>query len=186
MSSAGEGEPVSVTQRLFLALWPDAAVRARLVEVRDFVAARHRGRPVDAQNLHITLAFLGSADADKQRCAEAAAAGIAAAPFTLTLDSLGHWPRPQVSWVGSTAAPDAMNDLMTCLCSALTRCGFDLDNRPFRPHVTLLRKAHGRPEFPPALVPPIQWPVSQIHLVASVTRPQGAEYRIVGTWPLVK
>lgn len=186
MPSAGEGGSAPAVQRLFLALWPDDAVRARLVEVRDYVAAHHRGRPVAAANLHITLAFLGSVDADRQRCAETAAAGITTPAFTLTLDTLGHWPRPQVSWVGSDVTPDAMNELQAYLRRALGECGFELDNRPFRPHVTLLRKAGGRPGFAPALEAPIQWPVTRVHLVASVTRAQGAEYRIVGTWPLAK
>jgi len=184
MSSAGEGGPTTATQRLFLALWPDEGVRTRLAQVRDLVAAHHHGKPVDAQNLHITLAFLGSVDAERQRCAEAAAAAVAVPSFTLILDCLGHWPRPKVSWVGSASTPDAMNELMAYLRRTLTRCGFELDNRPFRPHVTLLRKAHGKAGFPPLLAPPVEWPVTQIHLVASLTHPEGAEYRIVGTWPL--
>lgn len=186
MPSTGDGGPAPTVQRLFLALWPDDAVRARLTEARDFVAAHHRGRPVDPGNLHITLVFLGSADADKRRCAEAAAARVTAPPFTLILDSLGHWPRPQVSWVGSTSTPEALSELLAQLRRTLGQCGFDLDNRPFRPHVTLLRKARGRPQFPSSLAPPIQWPVTRIYLVASVTRTHGAEYRIVGTWPLAR
>lgn len=186
MSSADEDGCTTATQRLFLALWPNESVRSRLTEVRDFVAARHHGKPVDSRNLHITLAFLGSVAADQQRCAAAAAAAVAVPSFTLVLDSLGHWPRPKVSWVGSACAPDAMHDLMVYLRRALTRCGFELDNRPFRPHVTLLRKTHGKPGFAPLLAPPVEWRVTQIHLVASVTRPEGAEYRIVGTWPLAK
>jgi 2'-5' RNA ligase len=183
MSSPAEPERPA-TRRLFLALWPDEQVRARLAAARDTAAGLCRGKAVDARNLHITLAFLGTVDAAKQHCAAAAAARCAGAPFTLLLDRLGHWPRPQVAWVGGGSTPDALNHVVASLRRELEACGIDLDDRPFRPHVTLLRKVHGRPVFPPRLTAAVEWPVVDIHLVESVTHREGAAYRVIETWPL--
>ncbi len=171
-------------QRLFLALWPDEDVRRRLTRVRDRAAAEHRGRPVAAENLHITLAFLGASDGRQRACAERAAGQVRAAPFTLVLERVGYWPRPRVFWVGSEQTPAPLSALVGALQQGLAECGFSLDERPFQPHITVLRKVPPRPRFEPLLDDPIEWPVNHFHLVASVTRSTGAEYRIIGTWPL--
>lgn len=180
-SAANEAAP---RQRLFLALWPEEGVRRRLTEVRDRAAAAHRGRPVERDNLHITLLFLGASDGRQRACAEEAAGRIAVPSFTLVLERTGYWSRPRVFWVGSDHTPEPLTALIAALHRDLAECGFALDERPFRPHLTLLRKVPPRQRFEPLLDEPIQWAVTQFHLVESATRPQGAEYRIIGSWPL--
>lgn len=171
-------------QRLFLALWPEEEVRRRLSEVRDEAAARHPGRPIEDANLHITLVFLGAVDGQGRRCAEDAAGRVKAAPFTLVLDRLGYWRGPGVLWMGSAQAPDELQALIAALQDGLRGCGFDLDPRPFQPHITLLRKVPPRPTVPSDVAHPLAWPVTRFHLVESVTHASGAQYRIVATWPL--
>ncbi|MGH8519928.1 MAG: 2'-5' RNA ligase family protein, partial [Gammaproteobacteria bacterium] len=64
------------TQRLFFALWPSEEARSSLAEVTASLHVR-RAKPVPAENLHITLLFLGSVTAQTRTCAEAIAEGIA-------------------------------------------------------------------------------------------------------------
>lgn len=172
-------------QRLFLALWPDDGVRPQLVRVRDTVAAACRGHPVEAANLHVTLVFLGSTQVQRRPAVEAAAANSGGRPFELILDRVGYWPRSRVAWLGSAAPPAALIELAARLQRGLADQGFTgLDPRPYRPHVTLLRNAGGRPRLAPDLVEPVTWPVTAVSLVESVTHAAGAEYRIAATWPL--
>lgn len=167
-----------------MALWPDETVVEELVAVRDRAVSRGSGKAVDPHNLHITLAFLGATDARQQQCAEACADRITVPPFTLILDSLGYFPRPRVLWAGSEQTPAPLSELVTMLRQGLAGCGFDLDERPFRPHVTLLRKVRPRPKITPRLDRPIEWQVGHFHLVQSITHAQGAEYRIIKSWVL--
>src|SRR5947199_233573 len=48
------------TLRLFFALWPDAATRTIIGELARQVAAESHGRAVASDNIHVTLAFLGT------------------------------------------------------------------------------------------------------------------------------
>jgi len=169
-------------QRLFFALWPDGEVR----ESMDNLArqhARHNGRAVVPENLHITLVFVGGVSVEQRVCMEAAAATIVAPPaFTVTFDRLGFWPRPRILWVGASVMPPELSDLVTALNSALIPCGYQPETRPFQAHVTLARKAQRPPEI--VTIPPIVWPVDAFCLVESVTGERGSEYRVIGRWPL--
>jgi len=60
--------------------------------------------------------------------------------------------------------------------------GFELEARAFAPHVTLLRNA-ARPPRDPARER-LQWPVASFVLVASERDAKGAQYRVLGRWPL--
>jgi 2'-5' RNA ligase len=64
------------------------------------------------------------------------------------------------------------------LHSELRKGGFQLEDRPFAAHVTLLRKAK-RPAAFPAL-PPVQWPVGEFSLVESAH----GRYRVLETFQL--
>lgn len=178
------------TRRLFFALWPDAATRECLNKaLRGIVPAQARATHSD--DLHITLVFLGSLDASAQHCAEQAAARVpalvptlvSAEPFTLTLDTLGHWQRPRILWLGTAHCPDALLALVSGLRRALQPCELKLDERPYQPHLTFARKAQSAAALP-ALGEPIAWPVSSFALVESQPVRDGARYRALTTWPL--
>lgn len=170
------------TQRLFFALWPDAEVRLRLERAALALKGVH-GRRVALENLHITLAFLGSLSAAGRACAEAAAAAIYGEPFTLVLDRLGAFPRARVVWLGASEVPPALAGLAVALNAGLAACGLEPDPRPYRPHVTVLRKV-SRPPPPAELAQAVGWPVREFVLVESRTLAQGAEYRVLERWTL--
>lgn len=169
-------------RRLFLALWPEAAVRAALLEVQRGLPA-DIGRAVKADNLHITLAFLGSTPAQRQSCIEAALDDVVAQCFSLQLDRLGFWRKPQVLWVGSERSPPPLQTLVDGVGRAVAQCGCRLDSRPFQIHLTLFRKVRKPPRELP-VVAPIQWPVESFALVESVTAASGVCYKVLKTWAL--
>lgn len=170
-------------QRLFFALWPDDALRQQLQQAGEAVATAGGGKPMAPENLHITLAFIGGVSADKRLCLENMASSLQIQAFTLTLDHAGHWPRPQVIWLGSRETPLPLRELANRLNAGLAACGLQAETRPFAAHLTVMRKARRGPLR--CEIAPLVWPVSDFVLVESLTLPQGAQYRVVKRWPLL-
>ena len=168
-------------KRTFFALWPSDDTRDKLVEVCRKLPPG-TGRIVPRQNLHITLAFLGSLDdavvADLRR----GAAAIAAGAFSLRLDEIGWWRKPRVVWLGATTVADALLGLVADINTLITVQAIRPDSRPYQPHLTIARKAAKKPreiDFSP-----INWRIDSFCLVQSSTLPAGAVYEVVETWPL--
>lgn len=174
--------PDAPTQRLFFALWPDPALRRRLFRDTRRLVRRSGGRPVAEENLHLTVLFLGSTDAQRRGCFEAAAAALCTPRFTLVVDTVGFWPGARVLWLGSAHPPQPLLTLARSLREACTACGLPPEARAFRPHVTLARKvAQWKGAVAAA---PLSWPVGELCLVESITDRAGARYRVVRRWPL--
>ncbi|MDX1433841.1 MAG: RNA 2',3'-cyclic phosphodiesterase [Gammaproteobacteria bacterium] len=169
-------------ERLFFALWPDAACRAALAALARERLPRKRGRAVADENLHLTLAFLGAVDGGFRACAEDAAASVSVAPFVLSFERSGYWPRSRVLWSAPAETPPALHRLASALSRALLPCGYEPERRAFSGHVTLARKVQGPIETLPHA--PIAWAVREFHLVRSETRSEGASYEVVATWAL--
>ncbi len=168
-------------QRLFFALWPEVSLQESIdTKARELIGKA--AKCVPAHNLHITLAFLGAASPEQRVCYEQAAAGIQAPAFPLTLEYIGHWPAPRILWLGPTLQPEPLLNLVRGLNSALARCGFAPEARPFQAHMTLARKVD-RP-LSVQRIDPIVWPVRQFVLAESVAEPTGARYLVLTRWPL--
>jgi RNA 2',3'-cyclic 3'-phosphodiesterase len=99
---------------------------------------------VPAENLHITLAFLGSQPAERvPEVHEAMAESVTdTQPFKLSIGNLELFPTPKQPKVISIAVrgnTGAVEHLYAKLAAVLSRRRFKLDDRPFRPHLTLAR-----------------------------------------------
>jgi 2'-5' RNA ligase len=181
MSSA-QTEP---GQRLFFALWPDDGVRSALAQTATDLLGK-RIKRVPAANLHVTLAFAGAVTAPVRDCLQAAAGNIRCPAFDLSIDHVGHWPRPRIFWVGPTHTPPALWSLAGQLRTALGDCGLQTETRPYQPHITLARKIskatfiqHGATQ-----IDPVRWSIRRFCLVESVTDPRAASYHILASWML--
>lgn len=141
-----------MTRRLFCALTFDEATRAELLRSQELVLAGLRAGGATAQdNLHLTLAFLGEADeATEAACREAlAAAASRADPFDLELADVGCFEKRRGAVVWRAVAPDApgtrtLRELQACLVEELLARDVPFDQRPYVPHVTLVRGARSR------------------------------------------
>lgn len=169
--------------RGFFALWPDNDLRDALRRTVRKPVRHSGGKPVFPANYHVTLKFLGNVgDEDTERLC-AAAAGMAGGRFTLRFDTLGFWSKPRLLWLGASRTPEALSALARELDELAERCcGCALEVRLFRPHVTLARKV-GKPGRLGA-VSPLDWRPESFVLAASETRPEGARYRVLRSWPL--
>jgi 2'-5' RNA ligase len=178
------GETPSKYERLFFALWPEAALREQIVGCSKPIVQAARGRAVTTENLHITLAFLGNVDVSQRACIEEMAGAIDCPPFDVTLDHSGHWSRSRVLCLMPADSPAPLSQLAEALQSGASACGLSLDDsRAYRPHLTLMRKVAFAPEV--SVVEPIHWSVSGFALLRSVPVPQGVRYDVLREWPLV-
>lgn len=100
-------------------------------------------RWIPAHNLHLTLKFLGNVAAShvdflEQMLTQAADAHT---PFDLQIGGIGSFPNsklPRVLWAG-IHAPAELAALQKSIESGAARLGYEADNRPFSPHLTLGR-----------------------------------------------
>lgn len=168
-------------QRLFFALWPEPDQRQELLD-RLALLDECPGRRMEAGNLHLTLAFLGNVNAETRTCLEEAATAIRLPPFTITLNHFGYWQQPRVVWLGTSDVPAGLAYLVGALEETMRNCGLKPESRPYRPHVTLLRKARGKPGVED--VPEMNWRAEGFALVLSESTPQGVRYRVLRQWDL--
>lgn len=179
-ASPDRAPPASV--RLFFALVPDTSVRLAFGELARAVARRSRGRSISAEHLHLTLAFLGDVPAPAMAALHTVGNALPRAGATLVFDTLGAWRASGVAWVAPAIVPSAITDLHAALAAGLARAGFGLEERAFRPHVTLARRCV-QPQ-PRTRCDPLRWRADRLCLVGSELQPEGPVYREIATWPL--
>lgn len=169
-------EQLPDTSRIFFALWPEQSVRTAISGISRQLPER-QGRLVVPNNLHITLGFIGEVDRQKVPAFIEAAEAVKAKTVTLVLDHLGYFARSRVVWLGCTAIPAALQELVRQLNSALRKTGYRPGRRPFQAHITLFRNAKPLTELPQFT--PVNWRINGFVLVESVLQPSGPLYRII-------
>lgn len=173
--------PATDIRRLFLALWPPLELSQELYALAG-KRLRGEGRRVAPENIHLTLAFLGSVDAYFRQCVEQVASAVRAESFELTLEELGCWPRTGILWTGPGQTPQPLSALVQQLQAGLSGCGYQPEKRPYAAHLTLARKVRRWKEM--LQIGPYTWDVKQFCLVQSHTRTEGAQYEILRAWGL--
>lgn len=131
--------------RTFIALEMNESLRRHLEEVIDRVAQVLRNaHVVNPAGIHLTLAFLGELN-DAQLTDAMQATEMAAqqsSPFTYRLSRLGIFgsvSHPRVLWMGVEEPSGSLTRLHRLLTWELEQRGFEIDTRPFSPHLTLAR-----------------------------------------------
>ncbi|MBK1717596.1 RNA 2',3'-cyclic phosphodiesterase [Thiocystis violacea] len=169
-----------MSERWFLALWPDSetrtALEAQLVGLIPF-----QGRATHPLDRHLTLVFLGELDPDRLGGVESVASQVSAPRFELELDRIGHFARSQILWCGPSRTPEPLTALVADLQIRLAARGIATDPRPYRPHLTLARRVRQGASLD--LPAPVPWPVTELVLAFGRS---GAppRYRIQRRWPL--
>ena len=132
--------------RLFIALPLSEDARRVILDGADALRAEVPTANVSrAENLHITLAFIG--ESNRVDALKACIDEVCRAPFTVTVGGSGRFG--DLIWAGVRVSPP-LAALERRLRAALTKAGFRLENRPFRPHITIAREApvHSLPQIP--------------------------------------
>ena len=156
-------QPGIPSARLFLALWPDPAMRHLLAAWRDAWGWPKGAAPVPSDKLHVTLHFLGGLPGERlQEFLDGVR--VPFAPFQLDLRTDAVWHNG-IAVLEPEHAPPELPALHARLSEALLALGLHPESRPYRPHVTMARRAHGA--LLPANGPPIAWDVRGYALVES-------------------
>lgn len=167
--------------RLFFALWPDDPTRAAIAASARAVVAQTGGREVVAENLHLTLAFLGERPRSIVPELCASASRLPVAPMRLRLDDVGCWRKTGIAWLAMSAPCPELSALHGRLLTALVPLGIVIDEGRFVPHITLARRIVSRVAM--LLPQPIAWDAMSFALVASELGSAGARYRLLDAWP---
>lgn len=169
--------------RLFLALWPCAAVRNQLIKLAQQLENDCSGRRIRPENLHLTLVFIGETEHRNIQTICQAATTIHHAPFNLTLDKAGFWKKAEVAVAGTNQCPAALTAFVQDLRRVLSALKIRYDaTHSFTPHVTLLRNVRQCKLSDP--IAAIDWPVTHWSLVQSRQTPTGSVYQSLADWAL--
>ncbi len=164
------------SQRLFVALWPEDDVRAKLLNKQLELKLGDYGRLIPAANLHITLLFLGDVPLNEIPEIKRFVNSIELTPFAFSISKIGFWPHNKIVWAGPEDLSVELEDL-----SNQIRIGLKIyvsDRRRFTPHVTLARKVRRRVQCE---LTPIEWRVEKVYLVRSVLSHKGSQYKLIAS-----
>lgn len=128
--------------RLFIAIPLPEDVKQQLQDLQ---------QPIDGvrwQNkaqMHLTLKFLGDTPGEQFQELIPTLEEVEAEPFSITLKEFGYFPKgkyPRVLWAG-VEENNTLMELQQKVEKACSVVGFEQENRPFTPHVTIGRVNDG-------------------------------------------
>jgi 2'-5' RNA ligase len=168
--------------RLFYALWPAPATQREWYDAAGSLLVPWGGRRMPAENLHLTLHFLGDLPADRMNELCRLGQDAAAEAIALRFDRIEAWGKADLSCLRADDTP-ALTRLYGQLGTGLTLAGIATDKRRFKPHITLARDLNFVQGSLP-LWPVLEWRADTLALVRSRLGPLGPAYSVVASWPL--
>lgn len=167
-------------QRLFFAILPSVDLCQQFEKIRSPYLEHSTAKIVQSENLHITLAFLGNVSEFQRSCFERSADSLIFKSFTIPMDRIGYWRKPQILWLGNSKTCEPLQTLVKSLHEKCTSCGYKPDVRPYQAHITLARQYYSR-HFQSIDISPIFWSVQNIHLMESTFSHTGV-HKALRSW----
>ena len=132
--------------RLFIAIELSDELKKSLIGLmHDLKKTGIKGQYAPADNLHMTLAFIG--ETDQLAKIKEAVQSIQFKPFKLSLSDLGNFG--ELIWLG-VKGNQGLSELVKEVRSTLDDAGISYDKKGFLPHITLIRRAIGNYKQVPA------------------------------------
>lgn len=123
--------------RQFIALTFNSSFKKELVHIIDSLKEEGiKGKYYDPDNLHMTLAFFG--ETNRQDEIMEIIQSIPFPEITITTNRIGHFKK--IYWVGIKDNP-VLDEYVNTLREVLKAHDIPFDDKPFYPHITILRKA---------------------------------------------
>lgn len=163
--------------RAFFALPLDAALTTKVSNWREN-SLPPLARPVPAENLHVTLAFLGDISPEQCQTLIHLCNDLQFEPFDLEFGRTGYWPRQEIFYLEPFAVPAELLTLHDDLNRLLRLLNLKADRRTYHPHLTLARRCE---TAPPAPLNPLEFtlPCNSFVLYESVRLRKGVRYEPV-------
>jgi 2'-5' RNA ligase len=189
--------------RLFIGIELDDAVRAAAARAAEDLR-QHLARSVPdvharwvaAENLHVTVWFIGEVTDERAAVIRASLGRPLATPrFTLSIAGCGAFPPsgpPRVFWLGVQEGQESVRGIYDEVARRMAALDFGAERRRYTPHVTIARvKDAPRPggrsvrETLAAIrLPPASCRVAAVTLFRSRLSPRGASYEPLLRVPL--
>ncbi len=143
-------------------------------------------KPVDRENIHVTMKFLGNVSRDRLDQVKTALSKVEFKPFSLEVKGAGAFPnmnRINVIWIGLGEGWTRVQEIYEQSEKLLSDIGFPRESRGFSPHVTIARvkSARHRDEIAKFLRDLAEkdfglFNVDRVRLKESVLFPSGPKY----------
>jgi len=175
--------------RSFLAIELPEAILKRIGEVQqDLKSARADVRWVSPRNIHLTLKFFGNIEESQiDAITQAIEEPVRVTPsISITVKGIGAFPslkNPRVIWIGLPDEKKVLVSIQRRLEGELQKIGFQPEDRPYHPHLTLgrMRSNRGKDELLKEMEKYREEEFGSFHaervvLFKSDLRPEGAVY----------
>jgi 2'-5' RNA ligase len=170
--------PAPASVRLFIALWPTDEVRAAIAHWQASWQWPEKAAVVKADRLHVTLHFLGNLAPQRILDLKYVLDKVVAQPFALQFGRGDIWQHG-IAVLRPENSPTALRALHARIGLALGQIGLPTEDRAYRPHVTLARRATGAK--PPPQPAQVTW-VSTGRFVLVQTLGGGRGYQVLETF----
>jgi RNA 2',3'-cyclic 3'-phosphodiesterase len=104
-------------------------------------------KPVERENIHLTLKFLGNVSAQRLGEVKSSLQQLSFPASKVEIKGAGAFPnlnRMNVIWVGVDEGWSQVEQIYEQVEGLLSRLGFRRENRPFSPHITIARVRSGK------------------------------------------
>lgn len=179
--------------RTFIAIDPGKPIRDRLVSLQENMArAGAEVKWVGANNMHVTLLFLGEVDAREiPSICKAVEAGVQhLSSFEMSMEGTGCFPnprRPRVLWVGIGKGVEAVTAVHDAIEKPLLELGcYRREERRYNPHITLgrIRSEHPSNKLTESLAKYQNWTagetrVDEVQVMSSELTSDGPSYTVM-------
>jgi len=179
--------------RTFIAFETPEAIRQSITAFQSDLrryGADVRWEPPD--KFHVTIKFLGKTEESQLPVLTRQIQSVCGThrSFEVWYRGAGAFPdlkHPRVIWLGCENEDGTLAGIKSALDTALLPHGFEIEGRPFRPHVTLgrIRSPEGLHYLTPKLenitFEPLMGTIREVLIVKSVLRPQGAAYTVLSS-----
>lgn len=165
-------------KRLFFALWPSDETRKQIIRINQSIKSSDL-KKVKQENLHVTLVFLGNVDTESEILLRQCVKDVSVQPFVLDFDQLNYWRKPRILCLSTHQVHSQLLILVDTLKCKIKQCGIKTDERPYKPHITLARKARKQVDVDTLS---IKWPAQAFCLVESCSTPEGVHYQVLQRW----
>jgi 2'-5' RNA ligase len=162
-------------KRLFFALWPSEEHRQKIDAAIRPYRSKLAGTWTERDNWHVTLFFIGGFPEDDIPLLRTAAHKIDCPSLDLKFERIYFWNRPKIICLFAAYIPSQLLGLVRSLESTAQSFGIKPDDRPYRAHMTIARKA--RFFEPITLAQPLELHWSTFRLIESISTPSGVQYK---------
>jgi 2'-5' RNA ligase len=175
--------------RTFVAVFPPPEVREALYNAAQNLPTSRDFRLVGQEKIHLTLKFLGDIAENDLDKIEQALQPIRERhdPFEVSTSNFGAFPsarKARILWAGVEEGSEHLRTVAENVENLLEPAGFERENRPYVPHLTLGRTRSRRTTLDTSEISPpaLRFTVSGVDLVKSTPGKNGVIYSTIATY----